>query len=227
MSQNNLPADQQKNSGLAIASLVLGILAFLTFGITALPGIILGIVAMGQIRHNSQLKGSGMAVAGITIGAVSMFIFFIAGIMGAIMYPVFSRARDEARGVGCMANVKRVSLSMQMYASEWNDSLPPADGWNDKVRPYVGNDSIFRCPSARSKMPAYAVNSKFASKKSVEIASPDKKVLIFETEPGRNKAGGSEMMLPAPRHADKYSIGFADGHAKSITDLESNTLQWE
>jgi hypothetical protein len=57
----------QATSGLAIASLVLGIAGFLT--ITAVAGIVLGIVALTQLRSRYQ-RGRGLAIAGITVSAV-------------------------------------------------------------------------------------------------------------------------------------------------------------
>src|SRR6266851_10317814 len=65
------PATPAKTSGLAIASLVLGILGFCSFGLTALVGLILGIVSLARInRSNSALKGWGLALAGTVLSAV-------------------------------------------------------------------------------------------------------------------------------------------------------------
>src|SRR5438552_4054596 len=56
------PPPSAKTSGMAIASLVLGILGFC--GITAIVGLILGIVGLNQInRSNGQIRGKGLAVA--------------------------------------------------------------------------------------------------------------------------------------------------------------------
>src|SRR5207302_2630522 len=64
-----------KTSGLAIASLVLGALGWLTFGITALPGLVLGIVALVVIhRSRSGLRGTGLAIAGTVVSGVFLLI---------------------------------------------------------------------------------------------------------------------------------------------------------
>ncbi len=69
----------QKNSGLAIASLVLGLLFCVPFA--SLVGLILGIVALNQIKNSGgAIQGRGMAIAGIVLGAISMAI----GILYAI-----------------------------------------------------------------------------------------------------------------------------------------------
>ena len=72
-----------KTSGLAIASLVLAILSFLTLFITAIPAIILGIVGLVKIEKSAgRLKGKGFAAAGITITVIACLtvvptIFFL------------------------------------------------------------------------------------------------------------------------------------------------------
>ena len=57
---------QRPVSGLAIATLVLGIMG------VVLPALICGIVALGQIRGGSY-SGRGMVIAGLLISAAWMF----------------------------------------------------------------------------------------------------------------------------------------------------------
>ena len=55
-------------SGAAVAALVLGILVFFTCGITVIPAIICGIVALVKISgSNGLLKGKGMAITGLVL----------------------------------------------------------------------------------------------------------------------------------------------------------------
>ena len=61
-------AVKQETSGLAIASLVLGIVAIaLCFGpLTGIPALILGIIAISQMgKSEGRLGGKGLAIAGI------------------------------------------------------------------------------------------------------------------------------------------------------------------
>lgn len=84
----------QTTSGLAITSLVLGILGFFTC-ITAPIGLILGIVSLGQIKNSSgRVGGNGFAIAGIILAVVAMLINVV---LWAVMFPVFSRAMDAAQ----------------------------------------------------------------------------------------------------------------------------------
>ncbi len=58
---------QQGTNGLAIASLVSGVLGFLC--LTAIAAVVLGVVALGQIRRTGK-KGKGLAIAGIVLGVL-------------------------------------------------------------------------------------------------------------------------------------------------------------
>lgn len=64
----------QKTNGMAVASLVLGILGF--FFITAILAVIFGFLGRSQIRQRGE-KGDGMAIAGLVLGIVWLGIFLI------------------------------------------------------------------------------------------------------------------------------------------------------
>ena len=69
---NFQPAAAVKTSGMAIASLVLGICGI------SLLAIIFGIVALNQIKKsNGFLTGKGMAIAGIILGSIAIVISII------------------------------------------------------------------------------------------------------------------------------------------------------
>jgi Domain of unknown function (DUF4190)/Domain of unknown function (DUF1707) len=57
----------QTTNGLAVGSLVCGILEIFTLGFAAIPAVILGHVARGQIKQTGE-RGDGMAVAGLVLG---------------------------------------------------------------------------------------------------------------------------------------------------------------
>jgi hypothetical protein len=73
-------APQARTNGLAIASLVCSLAGLLTC-ISAPVGIVLGHIAMKQIRETGE-QGEGMAKAGLWVG----YIFTILGILGIAAY---------------------------------------------------------------------------------------------------------------------------------------------
>jgi hypothetical protein len=54
-------------SGLAIGALICGIAEIFTLGFAAIPAVILGHLARGQIRRTGE-RGDGMAIAGLVLG---------------------------------------------------------------------------------------------------------------------------------------------------------------
>ena len=54
-------------NGLAVGAMVCGIAEIFTFGFAAIPAVILGHIARGQIKETGE-RGDGMAIAGLVLG---------------------------------------------------------------------------------------------------------------------------------------------------------------
>ena len=108
-----------QTSGMAIASLVLGIGGLFIPILAPLVGLILGIVALGQIGGSrGRQTGSGLAIAGICVSALMLLI------VPAMLFPVFMRARQAARKVQCLSNMKNLAIATQMYLADWDAFWP-------------------------------------------------------------------------------------------------------
>ncbi len=55
-----------------------------------------------------------------------LVVIAIIAILAAMLFPVFARARESARKIQCLSNVKNVALAMQMYLTDY-DAFPPAE----------------------------------------------------------------------------------------------------
>jgi prepilin-type N-terminal cleavage/methylation domain-containing protein len=56
-----------------------------------------------------------------------LVVIAIIGILAAMVFPVFARARESARKAVCLSNIKNIGLAIQMYLTDNNDTLPPAE----------------------------------------------------------------------------------------------------
>ncbi len=92
-----------------------------------------------------------------------LVVIAIIAILAAILFPVFARARETARGSTCKSNLKQLLVACSMYVSD-NDEYWPSNSsrdwitpveapnqrtnWYSQLQPYIKNDGIFDCPSA-------------------------------------------------------------------------------
>ncbi len=148
------PSLESKTSGLAITSFVLGILTFFTLGITAIPAIILGIMALVKIRKNAgQLKGKGLAIAGIAVTAALLLI-----IVSTILSALF-RVKPIAQRMNCGSNISSLGKVMIVYCSDNNGMYPTPSKWCDLLLEHADATKYqFRCPGASKGPCNYAMN---------------------------------------------------------------------
>lgn len=102
-----------------------------------------------------------------------LVVIAIISILAGMLLPALQRARDSARGVSCVSNLKQIALGTNLYADDNNGFSPTAglkgvtignaenqDGfWSGLLFPYVGLAwpgttkaallaSVFNCPNA-------------------------------------------------------------------------------
>lgn len=122
-----------------------------------------------------MIARSTRADQGFTLIELLVVIAIIA-ILAAILFPVFAKAKDNARGTACHANVKQIMTAALSYADDNSGRLPglnlfmPATGSGGDVGDYQGNvakgslfpylgknKQIVTCPNdARWRIAAYA-----------------------------------------------------------------------
>jgi hypothetical protein len=220
------PPVEGKMSGMAIASLVLGVLGWVTLGLGSLLGLILGIVAMVRIgRSRGALRGNGVALAGTIVSGTFLLIV---PILAAMLLPALAKAKAKAQGIYCMNNLKQLGLGTIMYANDHQNLLPAGTNWSSAVVKYVGSERVFVCPADRhAKKCAYAFNVNLSGIDLKEVRSPSDTVLIFESDGDWNATGGPEMVLTSPRHIRAVGLVFADGHAELASPSRIDRLRWE
>lgn len=226
----NSPTTPAKTSGLAIASLVLGIGGLLSCGVTALVGLVLGIMAMGKIKKSGgQLGGSGIALAGTIVSGVFVVMIPVLVILGAMLLPALAKAKDRAQTISCVNNLKQLSLAVRIYSGDNKDQFPPAATWCDAIRTIVSLEAekIFQCPSGadQNQKSHYAFNAKLDGLDANKI-NPET-VAIFETSGGWNVSGGPELMTSPSRHDRVFVVALADGSVQQIRESQIKTLRWD
>jgi len=115
------------SSGLAIASMVLGILSLLTcgaMGVGALAAIICGHLAMGKIKASQGgVGGRGMALAGLVMGYLSLVLVILA-IVASLALPVFSQVQEKATQAKVLREAQTVVAACETYADSHGGNYP-------------------------------------------------------------------------------------------------------
>jgi prepilin-type N-terminal cleavage/methylation domain-containing protein/prepilin-type processing-associated H-X9-DG protein len=85
-----------------------------------------------------------------------LVVIAIIAILAAILFPVFSQAREKAREITCASNCRQVGMALTMYIQDYDECLPlnnhsgEAAGWLLTAQPYIRSKLLYRCPSDRS-----------------------------------------------------------------------------
>jgi prepilin-type N-terminal cleavage/methylation domain-containing protein len=86
-----------------------------------------------------------------------LVVIAIIAILAAILFPVFAQAREKARSVSCLSNMKQLGTALAMYVQDYDEKymvhgvfefgIGRGSGWAPKAAPYIKNLHIFFCPS--------------------------------------------------------------------------------
>ena len=97
-----------------------------------------------------------LAKRGFTLIELLVVIAIIA-ILAAILFPVFARARENARRASCQSNLKQIGLGIMQYTQDYDEKFPAQEidnpalttqsNWILNTQPYLKSYQLFVCPS--------------------------------------------------------------------------------
>ena len=107
-----------------------------------------------------------------------LVVIAIIAILAAILFPVFAKAREKARQISCISNMKQIGLGILQYTEDFDEQMVPKGGpypagtytavvaWSALVQPYIKNGggttsvalkgNVFSCPDNPNTTTAYA-----------------------------------------------------------------------
>jgi prepilin-type N-terminal cleavage/methylation domain-containing protein len=152
-----------------------------------------------------------------------LVVIAIIALLAAILFPVFARARENARRATCISNLKQIGLGVLQYAQDYDErypsvfNQPPAgasgsDGeiffpgygynfWQQQIYPYTKSHQLYFCPNTPSPMgkPDASLGS------TVPLAAMLNANYAFSQDIGIPPAKGLKLSAIADS-ADKYLI---------------------
>lgn len=90
-----------------------------------------------------------------------LVVIAIIAILAGLLSPVFIKAREKARQLTCLSNVRQITMATLMYTHDWSDTFPhhaweggilDGEPWSPiavRVNEYVHHPKLWECPSAQ------------------------------------------------------------------------------
>lgn len=178
-----------------------------------------------------------------------LIVIAIIALLAAILFPVFSRARENARRSSCASNLKQMALGMMQYTQDYDerfviDRYPtsssvvvgtgaPYSGscsslstacvrpyWPDLLAPYIKNAQIFNDPSQSND---YFDGCTFLAGPSI-LAGGTGKACIQNPSPANKPweyVGPYELAVDTAGVPHSYRDGIQYGYAAAFTPLNT------
>ncbi len=192
-------------------------------------------------------------------------------ILAMLLMPAFHRAREEARRIYCLSNLRQMVYAATLYDMDYG-ALPPSlernfetgenRTWEDFLWELGTDHQIQQCPSFHGdamwrgdRYTGYNYNASYIggrvfrrgseilpgstrSARMADIRNPSRCALFGD---GEYESGANKMMrspFPGPldsdaslalggtqgfRHGGRTNVGFADGHAKTLSERYTQT----
>ena len=179
-------------------------LAALQPALAKIPGLTVFSVSRKEAEGYAGVMRSNLSAAQLQVAAPML-------VYSGRLLPALNQAREKARRISCVSNVKQVMLGLTMYAND-HDSRFPADngaaGLNTLVKDdYLTDFACYICPSATDDKGSGNLTEDTCSYiylGGTDLAkeqAPSKLPVVFD-KPGNHRKG--------------VSVGFADGHVEQI-----------
>ena len=179
-----------------------------------------------------------------------LVVVSIIALLAAILFPVFARARDNARRSACSSNMKQIGLGLMQYTQDWDEKLPVQaqpdslgianyaeygitagvkHNWIWAVQPYVKTWDIFWCPSMMqttvyqptgNSKCSYALNGVAQGRNLSVITTPAELIYLQEQSVGYHLA--RQLPYKDPNSSNYYAWFWST--ASSYSHFEGGNL---
>jgi prepilin-type N-terminal cleavage/methylation domain-containing protein/prepilin-type processing-associated H-X9-DG protein len=90
-----------------------------------------------------------------------LVVIAIIAILAAILFPVFAQAREKARAISCVSNLRQITLGILQYNQDYDEAYPMDFYWDTNqsyagesylwssqkcIQPYIKSVGVYQCP---------------------------------------------------------------------------------
>ncbi|MDD2707466.1 MAG: DUF1559 domain-containing protein [Verrucomicrobiae bacterium] len=158
----------------------------------------------------------------VVVGVISL--------LAAMLAPAVRSAREKARQIKCLCNLRQISIGIETYRANFNDLYPydPVNvNWMGLVNPYLNNQYYkLSCPSITTNATTYAINTSVCTQAVVSVDGP--RVLVLDIRPRVYGATGwAPPIVDGARHNNGNNYLYTDGSVqwRSSADIPP-TADW-
>jgi len=156
-----------------------------------------------------------------------LVVIAIIAILAAILFPVFARARENARRSTCQSNLKQIMLGVLQYAQDYDERLPiyrwnnaavpsvwldrdNSDAnarhfWLEAIQPYLKNTQMLFCPSQSFGPTTLSNDGKMYPAYAYNGAMSGKSLALFQSTADKICIGDIGQ-----KHADRTPTGYVE-----------------
>ena len=187
-----------------------------------------------------------MKRSGFTLIELLVVIAIIA-ILAAMLLPALKSARESARQVSCLSNLRQIGVAFIMYLQDYNDYFPPYKTespevwWWDRIMKYLDSEDVFKCPSDGDfqllwDFISYGYTYKLSDANNngdrtpvrlSKIGDPSYTIMAGDSYDDCSAQGlldPASVTYPAgDRHKGSANVVFVDGHASWLPSEEVHT----
>lgn len=152
----------------------------------------------------------------------------IIALLAAILFPVFARAREQARSASCQNNLRQIGLALQLYAEDHDGAFPPvSDDLTPLIPRYLQEPGLFSCPSSMLTyvmVPGEGLGETGRLPWDEKAEPPNEVLTSYRYLGGRTASGRGDLGLAADlqrdAHAGRGNVLLVNGRVLTLTPSE-------
>jgi prepilin-type N-terminal cleavage/methylation domain-containing protein/prepilin-type processing-associated H-X9-DG protein len=164
-----------------------------------------------------------------------LIVVAILALLAAILFPVFSRARENARRTSCASNLRQLATAATMYSQDYDERTvpgfiryaPPPDfasfaRWTELLQPYLKNRQVNVCPSASdlsTRAGGYGINKNLSGYADPSFTTGATRSLSEVTD-----AAGTAFIVDAAQCAGEVA---AEQNAQNWNGYVTGPTDWQ